>query len=181
MPTFSSGAGTWKNSGIVLLFDSTLGSDAASIDTGANGIVSGYRTLLVYLVLRGTDVAVSGTARFRINNDSGTNYDQVDAFAGGLSGTQNLNAQTGAVYGIPAASATAGYAAAVVLTIPAYTDTNFFKVARIESGYDLSTTAQVSDQGVFTWRSTAAVTQLAVASAAANLKAGSRMTIYGTS
>ena len=162
------------------LFDSTLGSAAATIDTGANGIPSGYSSLYVVVVARSAGAVFSNGLNLRFNNDSGANYDGNLLLNNGAASVSNTAGQTALTCStIPGASATASYAGIMRAAIPAYADTTFFKMIEATGGENApSRTQQVICVG--TWKSTAAITRVAILEGSGNnLVAGSRMTIYG--
>lgn len=164
-----------------ILFDSTLGADAASIDTGGGGIAATADHLLVYLLLRTTEAVTEANGFLRFNNDSGANYDRhvlrVDNVT--ISGII-LNAQTEIALTLLGANAQAGAFAAVTLHIPSYRQTTAHK-SFTSASVALEDTAADSriEQGGGRWRNTAAITRMAVGPSSGNFLAGSRMTIYG--
>ena len=170
-------------SGLVLLFDSTLGADAASIDTGANGIASGHGHLLIYLITQTADVGSNVSVTLRANNDSGANYD--NEFVQGLGTTASAggsNAATGWGFGTHGQGGTAQYPGVALVFVPNYDQTTFYKLAGVFSAVADATAANNSAAAQSKgYRSTAAISRLSVVAASgANLKAGSRLTIYGT-
>ena len=177
----SGGAG----GGLSAIFDSTLGSDTASLDTGAAGIGAGHKDLIVLLFIRATDAATTVNLKLNANNDAGANYDWSLVRNDGTNAANGASAvsATAAVVGqVTAANATANVAGAVTIFIPAYDSTTFFKAGTGTCGPTPTTASTQEAMAVhFTWLSTAAITRLAVASASGgNLKTGSRMVIYGT-
>lgn len=165
-----------------VLFDSTLGSAATNIDTGASGIAGGYHWIEFRLLLRTDEVVTRSGAILRFNNDSAGNYD-VEQLRGLGTGVASAGAvaQTGINMEVPGASASANYAAPVVASMPAYTDTTFYKSIQIQDGYNHGTaTSNFVSLYVGSWRNTGAVTRASVtAQSAANLITGSRMMIVG--
>jgi len=170
--------------GMTKLFDSTLGSDAASIDTGAAGIAGGYAAIQVQMVLRTASAGANEVAWVRVNNDSGNNYDWAYVRVNGTTvggGSTSAGAQWEAVAG--GSGGTANTFSVVAMTIPNYANTAICKSAVWQDGY---TDGPAGWHLVYnrsgTWRSTAAISRLAVVSSTAvNLKAGSRLTIFGLS
>ncbi len=164
----------------VKIFDSTLGSDTASIDTGAGGIPSGGDLLEVWILCRTTEVAVGSSLIVRVNNDSGANYDVVQVR--GLNVTAaaaNTLAGTSWLLGSFGASAQAGAATVIRMTIPSYDQTTFHKAAEatVEQVEDTAADARVTAYGL-RWRSTSAITRLAITAGSGSLLTGSRMFIY---
>jgi len=176
----SAGAG-----GLVTLYDSGyLGSDAASIDTGAGGIAAGHGNLIVTLYLRATDAPVIQNILIRFNNDSGANYNESRVQANNANPvTTTAIAQTAGLLGaVPAAGATANAFGAATVHIPAYDQTTNHKAALCDAMAIDSAVADMSQSWVgVQWKSTAAISRMAVFSqAGGNIKAGSRMMVMGT-
>lgn len=67
------GSVTYPISGAVI-FDSTLGADAALIDTGANAIPAGFYILEIETMGQSAAAVTSKDTYIRFNNDSGANY-----------------------------------------------------------------------------------------------------------
>lgn len=171
--------------GLVKLFDSTLGADAANIDTGANAIPTGHSVLLVYITVRSARAAQPlDTALITFNGDTGSHYWRSNTrlqnvtLTGLQSGATPTTAVPLDVYGD---TAPANAAATIVLEIPAYDGTTFLKSLLGRVAAPSSTDANsLSEHGGFVWNSTAAINQITVnCSSGANLRAGSRMQIYG--
>lgn len=168
--------------GLVKLFESTLGSAAATIDTGANGIAAGHGDLLIYVIGRTADVGIQAGARLTLNGDTGSHYD--------LQFVEGVNTSATANVSLAAASwqvvlhgngGTSGYAGLQVYTIPAYDATTFNKVGMVHGTVvDATASSCQSIHAMLGWRSTAAINQVTLTGATANLLAGSRMVIYGT-
>lgn len=170
--------------GLVKIFDQTLGAAAASIDTGAGGVTAGFVDLMIIAYARAADVANNVALNINFNNDSGANYD-VSQWRNldGSGASTNANARTAGIFGaIPASSATANYFSIVRGTIASYDSvTAGYKLVESVGGYNdaAGTLFQVGTL-INTWRSTAAITRIAVSSAGGgNLITGSRLVIYG--
>ena len=176
---------TGGSGAITQLFDSTLGSDAATIDTGAGGIAGSANHLIVVLVLRCTTGAATDTLRFRFNNDTAGNYYHENLFGTGAApGAAESNPGGGFDLTIPGASAPAGWYAGFTIWIPSYASTSIRKTAHIHSGAQVSASFQGAnsltaraESGL--WNDTSAVSRLACIMPANNFLTGSRMTIYG--
>lgn len=165
-----------------LIYDSTLGGDAASIDTGAAGISTSFNHLLILAYARTTQAVVVSTAPITVNNDTAGNYDRqnitgtaaVASAAEAIAGTNIANP------GVPGASAVAGSFAAILLVIPAYAQTTGHKTGLTFSGYGEDTSGDMRvSVTVGRWRNTAAISRLAITAGSGNLLAGSRLTVYG--
>lgn len=165
-----------------VLFDSTLGADAANIDTGANGIAQTSDHLIIVTLLRSTEAASGWTnEQIRFNNDSGANYDMqnMQAQSTGLSAGIS-NAVTAITLVGTGSTATANYFGAGMIFVPSYRQTTAFKEAVLLGGQAEQVSGNTFIQAkVGTWRSTSAITRLSVTPAGGNLLAGSRLTIYG--
>lgn len=169
-------------SGLSQLFDSTLGVDTAAIDTGAGGIAGGHSHLIVIFYGRGDAAGTDPGVNVTVNNDTGANYDwqQILASNTALSGTQ-ARAATNWPLDMIGTNASDSYASTSVLIIPAYDQTSWWKSGIVIEGepFSQSTQLRVWTYGIG-WRSTAAITRMAWTAASGKLKAGSRLTIYGT-
>ena len=169
------------------LFDSTLGANAASIDTGAGGIPAGYGTLEIIFAGRTAHATVFGQLLFTFNNDTGANYDAMENEAtwNGSSFVNTNGRTTGATsFGrcfVAGNGAPANFAGMAIIRVPFPGSTTFYKTFTASSGrVDSGTGGGDSDHIMGTWRSTAAISRVAVAGGSStNLLAGSRMLIYG--
>jgi hypothetical protein len=173
---------------MVELFDSTLGSDASTIDTDPTDL-SGYANLRIIVQARST--RASNTIDFfhlRFNNDSGNNYD-TNYFQGGGS-SWNLNeADAGSAVGhdpataspfaTPAADSPAGAAAHYEIVIPNYAATVFRKTLAVNGITILAEDDHRHWGGAGQWRSTAAITRITLTMVNGNFLTGSRMMVYG--
>lgn len=172
-----------SGTGLVKLFDSTLGAAAASIDTGAGGVAAGHDALVVVLMIQSASAAAQRVATMRFNNDSGANYDRQFAGGGNTSSSVNaLAAQTGCTFLIHGNAGSTSYPGVATFVIPSYDQTTFWKVLTGHIGVIDATVGNdfvtVEVQG---WRSTAAISRISVQdNGGGNLSAGSRLTIYGT-
>lgn len=164
-----------------ILFDSTLGGNAASIDSGAGGFSGAYDVLEIYALVRTTEAAVQSSALLRFNNDSAGNYDHQRV------GAQNITvfaaaavAQTSILLLVPGASADTGAAAQIRGSILGYSQTTFHKTIEITALYG-EDTADSNLGSIFggRWRNTAAITRIQLLAGSGNLLAGSRLLIYG--
>jgi hypothetical protein len=179
-PVGATGAG--GSGGMTQIFDSELGADAASIDTGT--LATGYKAYLIFIKAR--SAGGSGNAneklQFQFNNDGGSHY----------AGT-HLNARTAwgfeadtALFGqgranaIPAGTTSPGefgyYTAEIFMPEEAVTH-----IMNVRGGYAFdNTTNWQLEYGMIYYNQAAAITRIKMFCAGANnLKAGSRLTIYG--
>lgn len=172
--------GAWVRAGAaasrVVLFESTItGVDAASIDTGVNGIAGGYRRLEVEMLSRTDEAGALVAVNITFNNDGSAIYDRITTALGFVVGDTKLPVNTHGSGGL------ANNPGIVRLFVPDYAQTTFNKVGRGFAGVPDSTGAFETAVGfVFGYRSTTAISQLKVAAVgAAKLKVGSHLVIYG--
>lgn len=166
-----------------LLFDSTLGSNSTTgIDTGANGIAQTADNLLVFVTARTDEAAITSSVTLRFNGDSGANYDLqgINDLNTALAGVQTL-AGTGVVANCAGGLAAANVAGLMCLIIPNYRNTSWHKVGTLWTFVADATAANVNYRtAVIRWKSTAAISQLAVVrTAGSNVVTNSRLTVYG--
>jgi hypothetical protein len=147
---------------------------------------------LLRLVIVGASSAAAEATRWqvRINGDSGSDYDALDT----TSYNNNVNSgsyayaagnqwygATGSVLDLPGANAAPGLAGILDVTIPAYAGTVLQKIGLWRSGY-IDGAAGLTDAGAFhgiaSWRSTAAITSVAISAVAGNLIAGTTASLY---
>lgn len=183
MPIIS-GSGSSGGGGVSRLYTTTLGADAASIDTGANGIAGSATHLHIVCAIRSARAANTfDTLRFQFNADTGTNYNSTLLFGQGTAASSSFDAAGVGVYAeCPAATAPAGWFGAIVIAIPQYTSTTPRKQCVVQFDYvkALSSGNVISATLNGTWNSTAAITRLTIVSGnSANILAGSQISIYG--
>lgn len=173
-----------SGTGLVLLYDNTLGAPAATLDTGANAIPAGHRDLIVYVIARFSDAGLSlSTCGIQFNGDTGANYDfaVIRNHIGSAAAAQGFAATSANVGNMPAATATANYPGVVQLAIPSYDATTFFKTLTGTLGNtgSASSMTEVWTVGA-TWRSTAAINRIVLIDTnGGNFVTGSRLVIYG--
>lgn len=163
------------------IFDQTLGSDTATIDTGANGIPSSGAALWILLYLRSSEATVRSGTLLRINGDATSNYYNQEVIG---------RASTASAFGsvlvpqvgldTPGTSVDANVFMAGSVWIPNYAGTVGYKSVVASCGWANSNTA---NNDVYlhtgTWLSTSAINRLSItAGGSANLVTGSRMTIF---
>lgn len=174
--TVSGGGG-----GGAVLFDSTLGSSAASIDTGAGGIAGGYKILEAWGLVRTTEAVAVSSSNIILNNDTGNNYDR--QFVRGADTTTSAAVGTAqANWGFFATGSTADANAfhLIRLTILGYADSVAQKIAEVVDGNAAATvsTRKISAQAA-SWRSTSPITRMALRAGSGSLVAGCRLLILG--
>lgn len=182
MPIISGGQPGGVN-GLNLLFSSTLGAGASSIDSGAGGFSTSFSILYVFAVARSATSAASDILQVRFNNDSGSTYTIQQILGTNTSATASWGTTTSLQSLVSAATASASTPGYASLVIPAYGATTFDKVGVLNAGTAniSSATGVDSRQSVFTWANTAAINRVSIGlSSAANLVAGSALLIYAT-
>lgn len=171
--------------GLVKLFDTTLGADASSIDTGANAIPTGHGCLLIYVTARSSRAAnVLDTSLMTFNGDTASHYWRNVVFLGNttLSGLQSGATPIASVpLNIYGDTGPTNAAASLEYVIPNYDGTTFIKALSGRTSVPSSTDANSESQlGSFVWNSTAAINQVTIVPGVGpNFRAGSRMQIYG--
>jgi hypothetical protein len=182
MPIIS-GASSSGGGALTKVFSQTLVAQAATLDTGANGIAQSGVHLLAIIRMRSTEAATRNSQALTINGDTGANYAALSVRA--LSTAAAGSAQSSASnigLDAPAASATTSALGAAWLLIPYYADTTQTKSLYIGSGsipqFSASTNNWIEARQGF-WNSSAAINQLTLtASGAGNFIVGSGWSIY---
>jgi hypothetical protein len=183
-PTSSGKGGSGGASSLSPLFDTTLGV-AGTIDTGAGGVASTSKHLLMVMSLRCVTVALAVNTSIRFNNDSSANYySELTNWAGTTNAaSESLGGAAGFVIDSPAASAPANFFGTQFVFISDYTS-----ATKKHTWTALGVDPQGITTGLVALRATggianiagAAISQIQVlAPAAANWDVGSRCTIYG--
>lgn len=148
-----------------------------------SGIDQGYTDLRVVVRGRGTNVSTSVPVNFRLNGDSGGNYDAIGVNSNGSVLVQYNTAATAQIQlgSLPAASAPTGVASAAEYRIYNYADTNLHKAVGVKAATKLG--SAVSDlfprDGMGFYRSASAITQVDVILNAGNFATGSKVSLYG--
>lgn len=147
-----------------------------------SGIPGTYRKLVLEFTIRSTDGATSVDGNLQFNGDTtAANYNYIhyrtNPFgATNSNGANFLFAQTI----IPGGGATATYAAKGIIEIIHYTNTTFYKGARVQIiAYENAFQQQSS--GGMNWANTSAITQITLSLSAGNFVAGSSICLYGES
>jgi hypothetical protein len=170
---------------VALLFDSTLGGTATSIDTST--VLAGYKHLKVEFqgrsdragqVFEGVDI--------QFNGDTGSNYDSIsndfNNSTSVIGSSESIGATAGLLGSITGATGVANVAGAFTAEIQNYGSTTFHKNYNSFGGvkYANSTTNVHNYLHSGVWRSTAAITRIVVKTRnASNFIAGTRLTVYG--
>lgn len=162
--------------------ESVLSGTAASVTFSS--IPATYRTLLLHITARGDNATTFISTRLRFNSDATAVYDSQQVLGNGASALagETINGTSIEIGEMAAASATAGACGIMVITVPVYTGTTFWKT--LISNHSLSTGTGSgtlhTKQWAGRWRSTAAINAITVLPNAGNYIAGSTFTLYGT-
>jgi hypothetical protein len=175
-PTLASGTGP-----VAVLFDSTLGAPAATIDTGALGIAGGYRILQAFALIRTSAAVVQSSATVTVNNDTSAVYDRerlgaqnAGSISAGAAGANNWSFFCHGDSGVAAA------ATFLNIIIPFYASTTFNTQGSATEGISDVAVGEVQTCQYFLgWRNTAAITRMAVTAGSGNLVTGSRLLVLG--
>lgn len=180
MPIISGGSGGGAG-GLVRLLSVTRATTGA-LDTGASAIATGHGMLRVVILARSAAAAATEAFSLRFNADSGANYDSAfqQGSSGGTSGTSIGQTAITAAGLWTGNTETANYAAAVILDLPFYDNTTWFKAGLLMFQTSGTGAANVRQAQISVgWRSTVAINQITFDSTA-HLLTNSTMTVYGT-
>lgn len=184
---------TRDHGAIELVYRYTVsGSDKASIDTGADTAQAGTNdftngdVLEVYLHGRTDEAVRLSVVALTFNNDTGANYDRAFLATSAASttptGDQSV-AASNAVLVIAGDSNAANVAGLMNIVIPDYRNATFYKNAIGQGSVTDTAAANANRQSfstLYQWRSTSAISRIAVtpATAAKNFKVGTTLLIY---
>ncbi len=183
------GAGARGPGGLELVYRYTVvGSDKASIDTGADtadagsGDWTGGDLLEVLVTSRTDDAGAVAVLNVSVNNDgAGTSYDLQYVRGNNASASAGVS-NAAAVWGLftHGSGGRASVPGTVAIRIPDYAGTVFEKSGDASVTSPDSTAANEDFRAyALTWRNTAAINRLKVAAAGtAKLKVGSQLLIY---
>lgn len=184
-PATSRGS-TGSAGAITQIFDSTLGANAATIDTGAGAIAGSFSHLRVVVHARSVTVAALDTVLLQLNADATSAHyatNRTSGSNGGVTNASDNGTLAGAYIGIStAANATAGFFGCCEALIPSYASALAKDIVSFSSVIDTfaAPTNWTQRAGGTVWNQTGAVTRLAiVCGSGANFLAGSRLTVYG--
>lgn len=172
------------NSGVArMLADVLLGADTATIDM--TSIPATFLHLLVVGQVRSTVAAVNDSLLMLINNDVGTNYDQQKLAGDNATASVASQAAQGSanVAPINGASATAAFFSSFFILIPSYAGVTANK-NWLSLGGAIDQTPTTTNWGIRVWQGSwktaaTAINRLTFKTSASNLKAASRITLYG--
>lgn len=164
-----------------LIFESTLGGAASAIDSGAGSIPGTYNVLEVWIIARTTEAVDISSVNVIFNNDSGSNYDRQTVRGSNTTASATQTLAAAAInLGCAGANQHANAPGVIRLTIPGYADTTFHKVGEASVSIPDDTAANNrSEMNSCRWRSTAAITRIAVTANSGNLIAGSQLLVFG--
>lgn len=164
------------------LFDSTLGANAAAIDTGANGIAQTADLLWISLLARTTEAIIISNVNVTFNNDTAANYDvQALSGIGASAGAGNVAGATSINFQVPGASVQASAFGAWSILVPAYLQTTAHKQVIGHGSYTDGGGSGNANVRTGRWRNTAAITRIAFTAGSGTLLAGTRVTVLGLS
>lgn len=161
--------------------ESILTGTAASVTFSS--IPTTYRSLQLHVLARNDAALTSLTGHIRFNGDTTAIYDtqQMAAFATTASAAEVINGTSGQIGDVSAANAPAGAVSVMVVNIPWYANTSFWKSfisnAKLSNGTGSGTI--FSKQWTGRWRNTAAINSVTVVPASNNFIAGSSFALYG--
>ena len=166
---------------ITLMSEVITSGSQASVTFSA--IPASYRDLVVRVRGRGTAAAVSGDVMFRLNGDTGANYDyeQIEAFSTGSDINQYVG-QTGFRAGLlPQASATAGRSGFLEAVIPDYSRATFAQSMMSQFSAFTGTGTFAIGAGIYGggWRTSSIITSLTALWEAGDFADGSIVSLYG--
>lgn len=160
------------------IYSTVFEADAATIVVPIPPI---YKHLTIYSMGRDTSSNTSSTAlTVQINADAGSNYDLQTLTATGttVAGVAVSATTYGYAGSLAGGNQTAGKAAAAVAHIPHYGSSFFKTILANWQGYP-SDSAYSSTVAVTQWKSTAPIYSLTFGSWAANIAAGTVLSVYG--
>lgn len=169
--------------GMVKLFDTTIGSAANTIDTGASAIAAGHSDLIVYLIGQCSDAGATASIGLRFNGDSLTHYDWgvIRNNLGSAGASQSFGDSSILFTFLPAASVGGNFAGSAQIAIPSYDQTTFYKSVTGTGGTTGTAISQIQAQTFMgVWASTTAINQITVVDRnGGNFLVGSRLVVYG--
>lgn len=159
------------------LFNQTLGSDTASIDTGT--ISTSYDQLWLLILMRTTEAVVNSSGLITFNGDSSAIYD-IEILTGNdaTASSAATNAGTSLALRAPGSSVAANAFAAHSFWLPAYSQTTAHKAGVGHGGWAEATAANCRMTGYgFRYRTTTAISRITLTAGSGNLLTGSRLTV----
>lgn len=168
--------------GIKKLHDTTLSVDATSVDITSIPATFAHLRLVIYAR---SDVGATFTNLYvRFNGDTGANYDYetLTANAASVAAAEGIGQTVCQVGYMPANTAVANSFGACEVVIPAYTNASGHRslTATSHVRHTNASGGVRLDTSVGDWRG-AAINQITVLGPSGNLKAGTRVTLYGMS
>ena len=166
-----------------VFYDFTMVSDTASFDTLVT-IPSTHRSLRIVADLRSTTGCTGlANAQLRFNSDSSAIYDTDYAVGGGTSSGygEALNGTSAFIGNTLFDGGPAGYFSSHVIDVPYYvsgTHKNWSLQAVVFSTQSAGGAQTFVMQG--NWRSTSVISRVQIFLSSGNIKAGSRLRVYGT-
>lgn len=149
----------------------TLGSAQSSVTFSS---ISGTYTDLVVVI----NYQASGGAvytQYRLNSDSGSNYSRTWLYGNGTSAASSRGSNETYIYVDSGTYAASGNWATVITNFNNYANTSTYKTTLTRFGEASIGT----EAAVHLWRSTAAISSIAITTNANNFGIGSTFTLYG--
>lgn len=168
--------------GGLVIFDSTLGADTASIDTGANAIPAGLGHIEILILARTDSGAAIVAGELTFNNDSSAIYDSQSDIGNNVTPSAGSSlAQTSIGFNAHGTAGSASYACLTRAKILGYDQTTFWKtIEATTSNPDATANNNFAVQYSWGYRSTAAINRVKIAAGgAAKFVAGSRLQVIG--
>jgi hypothetical protein len=183
LPIAQGGTGLTTGPAVQLIASQVLASPASSITFSA--IPGTFNHLRLMGVIASANAGESDSLLVRLNGDSGGNYVRAEMrVVNGGSPSSLLSTGQASLDNLTVAGgqATAGQASPVLVDIPCYAQTTFFKQVWMAGGFSDQATSS-SDVtfgvGLAQWLNTAAVTSITVSCNAGNSVTGTALYLYG--
>lgn len=166
-----------------IIWEKTLGSagvfDSNNADTqGRTGITGDYDDLIIELIDAKADVGSAQGVLLAFNNDTTAgNYQSYAMYGGSSAGTY----MTSGSRSFGSISGDTSYRTHIRLELPNYKGTSYYKTGYRKSADARSSSSAFVDAGALTWRSSAAVSRVALSvdNANVNFATGTKLRIIG--
>lgn len=159
-----------------VLYESTLGADAASFDI--QNIDQSYTHLLILLEARTTQATTGTYPNLAFNNDTNSsNYRRAVGWNGSTNGGQADDSS--GIGGVPGASSQNNDYSATRINIQNYSASGHTKNATVESGNRRSATESYIETQLINWENTAAINRITLTPPSSNFVAGSKIQVIG--
>lgn len=167
--------------GLSLIAENILASAASSVTFSS--IPATFRSLELRMTARSNVAAAFASTFLRFNGDTGANYDHQQLFGqGGTAGASEVFLGTSISIGeVAAATAPSGQSGIMIVQIPFYRNTAFWKSLSSQHMLSLgnASTNMYSKLWAGRWRSTSAVTSVTIGCASGSFITDSSFSLYG--